>query len=378
MRQYFKFTFLILIGLAIYCLVKNSPIFNTQKQNSHKKLEFSICDSIYYFEQPRWWDSINVLVDDSLMTISKSADEYLNLCRKYRFKKLYSDSLYKNSYNQDIKYAVKAKYLYAKLKNSFNSEFLHSLSENVSHELSIDINKVLFNCDVKYHSSLTAYEIGNDYFSICEYKKAKSYYKLALQLNEEEKEKEKEKENDNRSKLSSYKNKKEWILKKLSEISQKTKDTRNKDFCLFRNKVNNLLLNLEKYSTPKRKKEIEAFIENRNFKEIMDEAVYEATDYFFMSKTDYELALCNLLYEDSKTEMPLIMNLKTNTIVKENFRDFNMLDHMNFKIGINDILTVNEDRNEWLISFWSDIENSHGTTSVYLKGYEITGVYSVD
>ncbi|WP_159090864.1 hypothetical protein [Aquimarina aquimarini] len=333
-----------------------------------------ICDSIHYFEQPRWWDDINVLIDDSIMKVSKSANEYLQLCRAHRKEKLYNDSIYKESYDQYRKYPLKAKYLYNKIRKNSNSSLLHSFSKEVSHGLSIEINEQLFHCDKEYHNSSIAEYIGDDYFAICNYDKAISYYNLVLQLNKNEKDVEKDS-----TKLRYYDNKKKWVARKLTDIDEKLKGSRRDvATCNFRDEINTILETINDYKTPKRKEQIKAFIENRREKEILSDILDENTDYFYTSKTDYELALCNILYEDAKSKNPLIINSKTITSVEENFKDFNMLDHTNFKVGISDIGTLNEDKDEWLISFWSDIEDSHGITVIYLKGYEITDIHSVD
>ena len=95
------------------------------------------------------------------------------------------------------------------------------------------------------------------------------------------------------------------------------------------------------------------------------------------TKSDYEIALCNLLFEDAKKENPLILNKELKNQVIQNFKDFTMT-AADFDIGINDVGILNRDKEEWLISFWSSIEDVHGITVVYFKGYEITSVHSVD
>lgn len=371
MSRFLKITFLCFICLIIYSCKKDD-----KKRISRKKIEFLICDSIHYFEQPRWWDDVNILIDDSIMNVSKSAEEYLKLCSRYRSQKLYNDTIYMNSYRQYRKYPLKAKYLYNKIKKSTNSDFLHSFSEEVSSDLSIKIKEQLFHCDKNYHNSSIAMNIGDDFSVICNYDKAMAYYNLGLKLNKKGKELEKDS-----TKFRGYENKKKWITEAINKVHKKTKNGYSRlDIanCSFSNEIDMILENINDYKTPKRKEQIKAFIENRREKEILTDILDENTDYFYNSKTDYEFALCNLMYKDAKSVNPLIINSKTIADVKENFKNFNMLDHTNFEVGINDVGTLNDERNEWLISFWSSIEDSHGITVIYLKGYEITDIHSVD
>lgn len=365
------------IEVKLVLLVMLIVIINScGNKKSRKKIAFTICDSIHYFEQPRWWDNINVLIDDSIINVSKSPYDYLQLCRKHRTKKLYEDTFYKESYNQFRKYPLKAKYLFHTIKENMNSDVLHYFSDEVSHELSININKELFLCDKNYHTISTAENIAEDYLAICNYEKAKEYYKIALKLNQEEKDLEKD-----LSKLKNYDYRKENITKKINNTIEKEKgklsqlDIAN---CGFNDKINFFLEKINDFKTPKRKEQIKAFIENRKVKEIFSDVLDEKTDNFYDDKTDYELALCNILYEDGKSDTPLIINPETMIRVKEYFRDYNMLDHMNFEVGIGNVAVLNEDRNEWLISFWSGIEDSHGITVIYLKGYKITDIHNVD
>lgn len=362
----------LILGACLSVLIYSCTT-NSTKKISRKKIDFSICDSIHYFEQPRWWDDINILIDDSIMNVSKTADQYLRLCSSYRTDKLYKDTIYKASYLQRDKYNLKAKYLYHKIKKSTNTKFLYFFSDKVSHDLAIKINEQLFNCDPNFYNSEIAHRIGDDYAAICNYKEATRYYNLGLALNKKARALDKDS-----TKLSDYNNRERWLNESLTKLAAKSKDNNQKALCGFRNDIAPILENINKYTTPKRKEEIKAFLENRAVKEILDDALNKNTDYFYKYKTTYELALCNLLYEDSKSEKPLIITPKILKEVKENFKGFNELDHANFEIGVSDVGTLNEDKDEWNLSFWSDIENSHGITVVYFKGYEVTGVYSVD
>ncbi|MFC5047205.1 hypothetical protein ACFSTE_12120 [Aquimarina hainanensis] len=340
---------------------------NSPKKIKKENISLQVCDSIHDFEVPEWWGETKIYINDAIIHESTSINDYMTLTRKER------ETLY-NSYEENVenyqKCYLKTRHAYTAIKNEKDENFLSLLCSEIPHHLSVEIWKKKFECEKK---SYIAERIADDYFYVCDFDQALQFYKIALQVNEKEK-----KQETDEKQLHSYDYYRKEIGKKIQKSQSALDEKREVGYvCDFRDTLNELLEHIEDYKNPKRKKAVMSLIKSQYQKDILQAIADKNTDYFYETKSDYEIALCNLLFEDAKKENPLILNKELKNQVIQNFKDFTMT-AADFDIGINDVGILNRDKEEWLISFWSSIEDVHGITVVYFKGYEITSVHSVD